>query len=235
LDLWDTALVTWISSKWHKSASDFASCQGARRKEYLGYFDAFIYVIYVSGRKPRGGARITSSVAEALLWQVRGGFDQPTAKGDEGMQITSPAFEHDGKIPSQYTCEGSNTSPPLRFADIPQDAASLVLLMDDPDVPKNIRDDGIWDHWIVYNISPDVRETAEGDEPPGRHGIGTAGNRGYYGPCPPDREHRYYFTLYALDTQLDLKQEPTKAEVIAAMEGHIIDRATLMGRYEKHS
>lgn len=149
------------------------------------------------------------------------------------MRLTSEAFEHEGRIPSRYTCDGENINPQLSFVDVPEGAASLVLIMDDPDVPKNLRQDGVWDHWTVYNIPPAVRGVDEGEQPDGEPGVGTAGNLDYYGPCPPDREHRYYFTLYALDRELKLRAPPSKAEVLAAMEGHVIEKAHLMGRYER--
>lgn len=149
------------------------------------------------------------------------------------MKLHSSAFDHEGKIPSKYTCDGDNISPPFRISDVPAEAQSLVLIMDDPDVPYKIRAEGVWDHWIVYNIPPGTTAIAEGEEPPGDHGQGTAGNQNYYGPCPPDSEHRYYFNLYALDTKLTLKENPTKPELIKAMEDHIVARAIYMGRYER--
>jgi Raf kinase inhibitor-like YbhB/YbcL family protein len=105
--------------------------------------------------------------------------------------------------------------------------------MEDPDVPKNLREDGMWDHWVVFNIPPEVREIQEGTEPQGIGGVGTNGELGYFGPCPPDREHRYFFKLFALDTQLDLPEKSTKSKVENAMEGHILEQTELMGRYER--
>jgi Raf kinase inhibitor-like YbhB/YbcL family protein len=149
------------------------------------------------------------------------------------MKLTSTAFENKGKIPSKYTCDGPNTNPPLRISDVPSGAKSLALIMDDPDVPKNLRKDGMWDHWVVFNIPANLREIKEGEEPRGVHGSGTAGNANYYGPCPPDREHRYFFKLYALDGELDLPAKATKAQVEKAMEGHVLEKTELMGRYER--
>jgi Raf kinase inhibitor-like YbhB/YbcL family protein len=152
---------------------------------------------------------------------------------EETMKLTSPAFDPDGKIPSKYTCDGENINPPLIISDVPDRAASFVLIMDDPDVPKRLRADGMWDHWVVFNIPPSTREIVEGEEPQGTHGMGTSGNLSYFGPCPPDREHRYFFKLYALDTELTLAEKATKHQVERAMEGHILARAELMGRYER--
>ena len=149
------------------------------------------------------------------------------------MKITSSAFGHEEKIPSKYTCDGENINPPLSFSGIPAEAKGLALIMDDPDVPKHLRPDGMWDHWVVFNIPPNLASLDEGEEPSGVRGIGTGQNLDYYGPCPPDREHRYYFRLYALDTELDLPEGVTKKEVESAMEGHILEQAVLMGRYER--
>ena len=149
------------------------------------------------------------------------------------MKLTSNAFENEGKIPSKYTCDGANVSPQLTIADVPAEAKSLVLIMDDPDVPKHIREDGMWDHWVVFNIPPDVREIPESQEPAGTPGLGTNGDIGYFGPCPPDREHRYFFKLYALDKMLDLPEKTDKVTVEKEMTENVIDKAHLMGRYER--
>jgi len=149
------------------------------------------------------------------------------------MQLTSPAFVHEGRIPPRYTCDGPNICPPLKIAGVPQEARSLVLIMDDPDVPKHLRADGMWDHWVVFNIEPSLTVIEEGQEPEGTPGVGTGGNLKYYGPCPPDREHRYFFKLYALDTKLDLGAKATKPQVEKAMQSHILAQTELMGKYER--
>src|SRR3989344_5902265 len=120
------------------------------------------------------------------------------------MKLTSPAFENNSSIPAKYTCDGANINPPLAIADVPAAAKSLVLIMDDPDVPTTIRPDGTWDLWLVWNIDPAVDVINEGREPNGIIGLNTGGRAGYGGPCPPDREHRYFFKLYALDVALQL-------------------------------
>lgn len=150
------------------------------------------------------------------------------------MKLTSTAFEHNGLIPTTYTCDGENVNPPLQIDSIPNDAVSLVLIMDDPDVPKHIRPDGVWDHWIVYNISPNTRKILEGQEPEGTLGNNTSNAVGYQGPCPPDRQHRYIFKLYALDTMLALEKGATKHEVEHAMKGHVLNQAELIGLYKRH-
>jgi Raf kinase inhibitor-like YbhB/YbcL family protein len=149
------------------------------------------------------------------------------------MELTSSAFQHEGAIPSKYTCDGDNVNPPLAIFGVPDQAQSLVLIMDDPDVPVHLRPDGMWDHWVVFNIPTSTAVISEGQEPPGMHGVGTAGNTAYHGPCPPDREHRYFFKLYALDTELALFEGVGKRDVEQTMEGHILEETVLMGRYER--
>ncbi len=149
------------------------------------------------------------------------------------MKISSPAFKHNGKVPSLYTCEGKNINPPLEFVDIPKEAKSLVLIMDDPDVPHHLRKDGMWDHWILFNISPSIHQIKEDSTPVCNGGKTTWGHTQYGGPCPPDREHRYFFKLYALDTMLKLPTGATKQEIEKAMQDHILAKAELIGLYEK--
>jgi Raf kinase inhibitor-like YbhB/YbcL family protein len=149
------------------------------------------------------------------------------------MQLTSPAFQEGQTIPSLYTCEGNNWNPPLEISHVPKAAVSLALIMDDPDVPSSVRSDRMWDHWVVFNIPPETRAIAENSPPPGILGSNTSGAQQYQGPCPPDREHRYFFKLYALKKMLTLPPGATKQQVESAMEGWIIEKAELMGRYDK--
>lgn len=153
------------------------------------------------------------------------------------MQLSSTAFQNNGSIPKAYTCDVENPpSPPLAFSGIPESAVSLALLVDDPDVPKAVRPAGVFDHWVLFNIPPTTSTIAEG----GTAGIKGANGRGvtaYAGPCPPPQheptEHRYFFRLYALDLMLDLPEGATKDQVLAAMDGHILDTAELIGRYDR--
>jgi Raf kinase inhibitor-like YbhB/YbcL family protein len=150
------------------------------------------------------------------------------------MTLTSPAFIEGGKIPSKYTCEGQNINPELNISGVPQNAKTLVLIMDDPDVPEYVRKEKMYDHWVVFNIPPATTKIAENSQPPGTQGKNTNGSLVYVGPCPPDREHRYFFKLYALNSDLlSLPKGATKKDVEQAMEEHIITKAQLMGRYEK--
>jgi len=149
------------------------------------------------------------------------------------MKIISPSFQHNQSMPSEYTCDGNNTNPALEFVDIPEQAKSLALIMEDPDVPKHIREDGMWDHWLVWNILPTTKNIAENSIPLGIVGLNTNGREDYASPCPPDGQHRYFFKLYALDTLLDIPGGSTKDALLTAMQGHIIDQAELVGLYER--
>lgn len=144
------------------------------------------------------------------------------------MNLTSPAFNHNGNIPSEYTCDGSDLSPPLSISDVPSDAKSLVLISDDPDAPV-----GTWDHWVVFNIPPSTKEIPKGTEPQGTPGKNSWGRTGYGGPCPPSGTHRYFFKLYALDTTLDLPEGSNKKQIESATQGHILAKAELMGLYKR--
>src|SRR3989338_2196321 len=147
------------------------------------------------------------------------------------FSITSSAFEQDGRIPSKYTCDGDRTiNPPLVFSGVPESAKSLALIMDDPDVPKVLHADGVFDHWVLFNIPPSTTEIPEGGSA-GTPGGNGAGKNAYTGPCPPPQyepsEHRYFFKLYALDTELPLKAGASKADVLKSLEGHVLAQAQL--------
>jgi Raf kinase inhibitor-like YbhB/YbcL family protein len=147
------------------------------------------------------------------------------------MKLMSTAFENYETIPSRYTADGEDISPPLRWQDAPEGTRSLTLICDDPDAPR-----GTWDHWLLYNIPPTIEVLGEGiKQLP--HGIRSCknswGNDGYGGPNPPSGNHRYFFTLYALDTAVQLPDEATKADLIKAMEGHVLADVSLVGHYEK--
>lgn len=144
------------------------------------------------------------------------------------MKITSSAFENNGKIPSKYTCDGESINPPLSFSDVPANAKSLVLIMDDPDAPM-----GTYDHWILFNMDSKVSEIKENSIPQSALlGKTTTGKTNYVGACPPSGTHRYFFKLYALDIILDLKSLD-KAQLESAMQGHIIGQAQLIGLYSR--
>jgi Raf kinase inhibitor-like YbhB/YbcL family protein len=154
------------------------------------------------------------------------------------LTVVSGAFADGDSIPSTYTCEGKDVSPPLSWEGVPQGAQSLVLIVDDPDAPDPAAPQRTWVHWVLYNMPADTSELPQGvasqDLPPGtEEGLNDWQRTGYGGPCPPVGLHRYFFKLYALDTELTGLSKPTKAEVEAAMEGHVVAKAQLIGTYQK--
>jgi len=152
------------------------------------------------------------------------------------LTLTSSAFESGGKIPSKYTCEGEDISPPLAIAGVPDGTKSLAFVLDDPDVPDPKAPKRVWVHWVVYNLAPDTTALPEGmgsGAPSGATaGINDWKRTGYGGPCPPIGRHRYFHKLYALDTTLPA-QPLSKAELEAAVKGHVLAQAELVGTYQK--
>lgn len=143
------------------------------------------------------------------------------------MKISSTAFENGEAIPALYSCDGGDINPPLAFSDIPADAKTLALIVDDPDAPS-----GLFVHWVVWNIPPTVTGIAEGSVPEGVvEGMTDFGKQKYGGPCPGRGEHRYFFKIYALDTELLLPPTGGKEELEEAMVGHVLQSAELMGQY----
>lgn len=149
------------------------------------------------------------------------------------MQLHSPAFQHGGSIPREYSCDGDDINPELIIKDVPSHTKSLVLIMDDPDVPASVRKECYWDHWVVFNIPSTITHILKNSTPQGTMGKNTSGTLCYQGPCPPDREHRYFFTLYALDCKLDLLEGASKKQVEKEMQGHVLAKAELMGKYKR--
>jgi Raf kinase inhibitor-like YbhB/YbcL family protein len=149
------------------------------------------------------------------------------------INLSTPAFEDEGMIPQEYTCNSDNISPPLNWEAIPDGTKSLALTVEDPDAPG-----GTFVHWVLYDLPPDVQGLPENlphDKAfavGGTQGINSTDQMGYMGPCPPRGTHRYYFTLYALDAKLNLPAGETKDRLIEAMEGHIIGQGQVMGRYK---
>ena len=153
------------------------------------------------------------------------------------MTLTSPAFKQDGQIPSKYTCEGDDISPPLAWNGVPEGTKSLVLIIDDPDAPDPKAPQRVWVHWVVYNIPPDTKSLPENASKAGLPqgtavGLNDFKKTGYGGPCPPIGRHRYFHKLYALDTTLDLRKA-TKPEIELAIKGHVLADAELIGTYQK--
>jgi Raf kinase inhibitor-like YbhB/YbcL family protein len=152
------------------------------------------------------------------------------------LQLTSSAFAHHVEIPTQYTCEGKDISPPLAWSSVPANAQSLALIVDDPDAPDPAAPRVTWVHWVLYNIppaAPGLPEAAKQLPPGTREGRNDWGRTGYGGPCPPVGRHRYFHKLYALDTVLPDLGQPDKTGLEAAMKGHVIAQAELVGTYQK--
>jgi Raf kinase inhibitor-like YbhB/YbcL family protein len=175
-------------------------------------------------------------VAIALSACGRGGTSEEIADGFPSFALTSPAFAQEGDIPAKHTCDGDDISPPLAWGAPPAGTLTLALICDDPDAPA-----GTWVHWVLFDIPGSMRELREGVAvgetlPDGsQQGSNSSRLDGYSGPCPPSGTHRYYFKLYALDTTLELGKRTTKADLLAAMEGHILGQAELMGKYHRKS
>ncbi|MCX6354935.1 MAG: YbhB/YbcL family Raf kinase inhibitor-like protein [Candidatus Aureabacteria bacterium] len=150
------------------------------------------------------------------------------------LSLRSTAFEEGGMIPSRYTCDGADISPPIEWSPAPAGTQSFALISDDPDAPM-----GTWVHWVIFNIPKATRSIPEGISKKERvedgsvQGVNDFGKTGYGGPCPPGGTHRYYFTLYALDTSLDLSGKRTKETLLKAMRGHILAEAQLMAKYKR--
>ena len=150
------------------------------------------------------------------------------------LKITSTAFDEGGMIPARYTCDGENISPPLAWSGVPDSAKTLALVADDPDAPR-----GTWTHWLVYQIpatekglpeNVPARDTLDSGA---RQGANDFKKTGYGGPCPPTGTHRYFFKLYALDTDLNLPPGATKDQLLKALEGHTVAQGQLMGQYKR--
>jgi hypothetical protein len=177
-----------------------------------------------------GLALVGVTAAYALFFQEKaprptiseGGVDH------SNMRIESPAFTQNERIPAKFTCDGLGLLPPLLILKTPEEARSLAIVVDDPDAPS-----GTFTHWTIWNVPPDTTEIHEGEPPVGVQGRTDFGEVGWGGPCPPDGEHRYFFKVYALDATLDLPTGAGVEELDAAMSGHIVDKAGLIGVYER--
>ncbi len=154
------------------------------------------------------------------------------------LTLTSPAFKSGAEIPTQHTCEGPDTSPPLEWSGVPPRAKSLALIVDDPDAPDPKAPKMTYVHWVLYDLPTSTTRLAEGAARGGlpagaREGKNDWKRTGYGGPCPPIGRHRYFFKLYALDAELPDLGQPTKAQLEKAIEGHVVEKAELVGTYEK--
>ena len=154
------------------------------------------------------------------------------------LKITSPAFDDGGIMPARFTCEGQDFSPPLAWSGVPAGTQSLVLIIDDPDAPDPKAPRMTWVHWVLYDLPAAATGLSEGASPDGlppgtKVGRNNWKRADYGGPCPPIGRHRYFHKLYALDTKLGGLSNPTKADVEAAMQGHVLAQAQIVGTYQK--
>ena len=182
--------------------------------------------------------RAPLAVGLALLALSLPGEGLGTGGDPMALMLTSSAFAHQAEIPTRYTCEGDDVSPPLAWSGAPAGTRSLVLIVDDPDAPDPKAPKLTWVHWVLYNLPPDAKglpeAVADAALPAGtRVGRNDWKREDYGGPCPPIGRHRYFHKLYALDTKLPEKAGLTKAEVEKAMQGHVLAQAELIGLYEK--
>lgn len=153
-------------------------------------------------------------------------FSAIKVEGELAMKLSSSSFEHNTFIPAKFTCQGQDINPALLIEGIPSGTKSLALIMDDPDAPM-----GTWVHWVVYNIR--LVSRIEENSVPGKQCLNNFRRESYGGPCPPSGTHRYFFKIYALDTELNLSGSATKGALEQAMRGHILDKAELIGLYQK--
>ena len=192
---------------------------------------ALLAALLLTACQGSGANRAGVAATPAATKEVENG----TKGGDKmTLKLTSTAFEEGGMIPAQYTCDGQNVSPPLAWSGVPEGAKTLALIADDPDAPR-----GTWVHWVVYQIpaaerglpeNVPARETLDSGARQGRNDFK---NTAYGGPCPPSGTHRYFFKLYALDTDLNLPPGATKDQLLKAMDTHTLAEGQLMGRYKR--
>jgi len=154
------------------------------------------------------------------------------------LKVTSSAFQQGGAIPARYTCEGQDLSPPLAWSGMPGNAKTIAVIVDDPDAPDPAKPQRVYVHWVVYNIPAATTSLAENASKTGMpkgalQGKNDWGKAAYGGPCPPIGRHRYYFKLYALDTELTGLKDASKADLERAMNGHVLDTGELIGTYQK--
>ncbi len=194
--------------------------------------------MHATRRSILAAAAVAFAVAAATAGTVRTAVADP--KGTEmPLALTSSAFAHQGAIPTEFTCQGSDHSPPLAWRGVPAGTRSLALIVDDPDAPDPKAPTMTWVHWVLYDLPPETTSLPGGmkrDEkaPAGtRPGLNDWKRTGYGGPCPPIGRHRYFHKLYALDLVLPDLKNPTKAALEKAMEGHVLAQAELIGTYEK--
>jgi len=198
----------------------------------LGIAFLSLAIISCTKSEPASGSAAITIVADSIQSQ------QTNSRPNAMIFLSSPAFVPNGSIPSKYTCEGADVSPPLAWSGAPPDTKTYVLIVDDPDAPDPAKPQRVYVHWVLYNIPVSATRLAENAAQTGlpegaMHGTNDWGKQTYGGPCPPIGRHRYFFKLYALDTELKGLRNPTKAELEKAMEEHLVGNAEFIGTYEK--
>ena len=189
----------------------------------------FCCALLLCGGCQRNQTRQESNTNDAAAQPTRTGGGEKVQ-----LKVTSAAFEEGGAIPSEYTCDGRNVSPPLAWDGVPTGAKTIALIADDPDAPR-----GTWVHWVLFNLPaaekglPEAIPATETLASGAKQGKNDFGSAGYGGPCPPAGTHRYFFKLYALDSQLDLQSGATKDQLLKAMQGRVVAEGQLMGRYRR--
>lgn len=209
----------------------------------LAFLFLIIAVMMAFSRTDREGSDTQLLTKHATSTQeVVGSNATSTMQEASTFTLSSEAFSNGEFIPSVHTCDGENVNPPLTISNVPDGTVTLALLVDDPDIPEEVKQKmniEVFDHMVVYNISPEKTSIEQGDtfEGVGTFGVNGRSDKSYTGPCPPGefepRQHRYFFRAYAVGKELDLFDNASKAEVLRAMEGHILAEAELMGVYER--
>jgi Raf kinase inhibitor-like YbhB/YbcL family protein len=178
---------------------------------------------------------VLAAVTFSIISQTGLGAELQVKQERLAMELKSSVFQNNQDIPKKYTCDGADLSPPLVWNNPPNGAKAFAIISDDPDAPG-----GTWIHWVIYDLPADARELAEAvptqeSLPDGaKQGVNDFKKAGYGGPCPPrGPAHRYFFKLYALDQPTNLKPRATKQQVLAAMKGHIVGEAQLIGKYKR--
>lgn len=181
-----------------------------------------IVILFAGGQKYMNPVRNSTSgtLGEKII----------NIKISNGMKIESDIFVNNGKIPVEYTCNGKSMQLPLKISSAPKNTRSLALIVDDPDAPS-----GDFVHWVVWNIDPKVSAIENSNIPNATEGYTSLNKSGWVAPCPPSGVHHYNFKLYALDTILSIPQSSTKLDLLRAMDGHILDNATLVGLYGREN
>ncbi len=179
--------------------------------------------------KPTALVIVALAVGVLSLAAAPSRAEEPSTRSPAMIKVTSPVFSEGSMIPAKYTADGADVNPPLLMENVPENARSLVLIMEDPDAPV-----GTWTHWLVWNISPKTREIAE-NRVPDKAFLGTNdfGRKPYGGPAPPSGTHRYFFRVYALDVVLNLPAGARRNGLEQAMRGHLVAEGALMGKYSR--